>query len=196
MSWKIFFVIFTFFIMVGCYTVIKHPPISETGKSNFQHHIYFSDDCGSCHKVANQPFNLTPREQLPRLNYIYSNDRWYYYYESPWWSRDVFYQTGNYPENSTGNSTLPTTSARRRFPGAGGNNQYVPSNPVSSGGTVQGSSTRISTKGNSSSNDSSSSNKSNVSQRKKTSSTRDAQRGKGDDNTGSNSSRKVKRKKK
>jgi hypothetical protein len=189
MNYKIYLVFLSFVIMAGCYTVIKHPAVSDSDNASFQHPVYFSDDCNSCH-TTDQPLLMTPQEEIPRLNYIYNNDRWYYYYESPWWSRDIFYQSGGYPVNSGDNSTLPTTSARRRFPGAGGNDQSVSNNPIGVAGSNTGSSTRI-ISGDSTS---TSGNNSNIRQADDKSSTREGQRNSdGDQNS---NVRKVDRKKK
>ena len=182
-------VFLSFVIMAGCYTVIKHPAVSDSDNASFQHPVYFSDDCNSCHS-AELPLLMTPQQELPRLNYIYNNDRWYDYYESPWWSRDMFYESGGYSTNPDENTTLPTTSARRRFPGAGGNEQSVPNNAVGSAGVSTGSSTRIS----SGDSTSASGNNSNIRQSDQQSSTREGQRSSSDSQN--SNVRKVERKKK
>ncbi len=112
--------------LTGCYTVIKHPALTDSEDPQYEHPVYYNDDCSSCH--ADKTMDISPAPQtnyLPRLNYIYDNSRWNDYYSTPWWYRDMFYQSGGGhggTVTSGDNGTLPTTSARRRFPGAGGSN--------------------------------------------------------------------------
>jgi hypothetical protein len=190
MKYKIHFILLSFILMAGCYTIIKHPAVSDQEDGDYQYPVYFSDDCSSCHS-DNQPLLMTPESHLPHLNYIYSNDRWYQYYESPWWSRDIFYQSGNYQENNEENGALPTTSARRRFPGAGGNELPITNPPVSGGNISSGSNPRII---NPPDTTSTSNNNSNVRQGDEQSGARKIERNSGNDNK--SNVRKVERKKK
>ena len=119
---KFILLCFGFFLFAsGCYTVIRHPMVREADNSGYQREVYFTDNCMDCHR--DDPGVAAPLHHpyLPRLNYIQENDRWSYFYKSPWWFRDIFYSStpgeGNATRDSSG--VLPTTSARSRFPGSG-----------------------------------------------------------------------------
>ncbi len=137
------FLFFTLFLIIsGCYTVIKHPAVVEEENPEFSHAVYFNDDCASCHDANQMALNSRDEQPLPRLNYIQGNDRWNYYYSSPWWLNDRFYHGSGSPAgaSSGGNAPLPTTSARPRFPGNSGSSANMPSTTRISGGSSSGSS--------------------------------------------------------
>lgn len=128
--------IFTFF--TGCYTVIKHPAVSDTENSEFSHEVYFADDCSQCHQGVANDFLPQNNYVNPGLNYIENNSRWNYFYDSPWWYRDMFYALPRTGNADSGDGTLPTTSARSRFPGtngSAGNGSATRISSGSSGGT-------------------------------------------------------------
>jgi hypothetical protein len=133
-----------FALSTGCYTVIKHPEVVDAENAEFSHEIYFSDDCGSCHQEKINNFALD-NNYSPRLNYIQNNDRWHYYYQSPWWYRDIFLPLPRTNNSSPENNYLPTTSSRKRFPGANNDVGNGSSANVSSSGKSSGSSPRITT---------------------------------------------------
>ncbi len=136
---------FVFFLAItGCYTVIKHPPVRDAEHSQYDRQVYFSDNCMDCHQ--NDPGVAIPLNHpyLPRLNYIRENDRWSYFYQSPWWYRDIFYGTSS-GGNVTGTDSsgyLPTTSARSRFTGTGSRTRTNTTTRIiggsNSGGTTAG----------------------------------------------------------
>ena len=167
---KIAAIVALFIVFTGCYTVIKHPKVIDAENPKFEHPVYFTDDCGSCHQ--NKAVSFAPMQQpyLPRLNYIHENERWSYFYESPWWNRDIFYQTsgGNY-SSGAGNSPLPTTSARSRNPGVSGSASAPSQTIITSGGSS----------GSSSSKQSGSSGQTSVRQSENSNSSRKATRGSG-----------------
>ncbi len=137
----------TFFLIAGlvflfssCYTVINHPRVQDPDNPQYSHAVYFTDDCSRCH-TNTEHFNIpvATRNRLPRVDYISQNERWNYFYEFPWWYRPLFVGTnGGMVADSSGNQPLPTVSARRRFPGAGGNSPSLPSGTVVSGGYTPG----------------------------------------------------------
>jgi len=131
-----------FFAITGCYTVIKHPGVEDAEHSQYNRQVYFSDNCMDCHQ--NDPGVAVPvnHPYLPRLNYIQKSERWNYFYQNPWWYRDIFYSTspGGGNNNSGSSSNLPTTSARSRFPGTGNRASANTSTRIT-GGSNSGSTT-------------------------------------------------------
>ena len=69
--------------IAGCYTLLKHPRFatedldSETANSA---PVTYADDCASCHESGSY---LDAHGYGPPPSSAY--DRWYYYYEYPWW---------------------------------------------------------------------------------------------------------------
>jgi hypothetical protein len=140
-----YFVLTLIFVLsTGCYTVIKHPGVVDAENAEFSHEIYFSDDCSSCHQENVDNF-VYQKNYSPHLNYIQNNDRWHHYYQTPWWYRDIFYTLPRMNNTPAGNNYLPTTSSRRRFPGANSNVGDGSSANVSSSGKSSGSNPRITT---------------------------------------------------
>ncbi len=107
------------FLLVSCYTMIKHPQVVYEDDPQYEYQIYYSDDCNSCHQPGSD-LALSVPNNLPRLNYIYGNQRWDYFYEHPWWQTPYFSDapSGQASSGSSDNG-LPTSSVRSRFPGAG-----------------------------------------------------------------------------
>ncbi len=126
------------FFLTGCYTVIRHPLVVDRDNPQFKHQVYFSDDCQRCHGPGFDMVVSGTNRYLPRMDYINNNERWSYFYTSPWWMREMFLTPP--PALPTGkSSSLSTSSARSRFPGANsGSTTFSP-----------GSSTRIAGGGNS-----------------------------------------------
>ncbi len=125
-------------LVAGCYTMVKHPVIQDQEDPDLHYNVYFSNDCSSCHSVP-------LARSRPNLNYINNSPRWSFFYQHPWWQREVFYQYGDaYPDSGDTNGGLPNTSARPRFPGANSGNGTTPPGSISSpsGGTTN--TTRIS----------------------------------------------------
>ena len=129
-------------LLGGCYTVIKHPEVFDRENSNYRYEVYFSDNCQQCH--TNPADNLFYKERINplSLNYIQNNERWNHFYQSPWWTKDIFYTGPEQNEIGNENNPLPTTSARRRFPGVNSNVGEGSSANVTSGNNA-GSSTRV-----------------------------------------------------
>jgi hypothetical protein len=143
---KAIFAFITLFILgTGCYTVIKHPAITDSSNPEFGHGVYYTDNCQDCHGNSEISLNVNDTPNLPRLNYIHRNERWSYYYDAAWWQRDMFTYNPLSPSQNSGNGPLPTTSARSRFPGAnsGGSNAASPTSISGGSGGGSGSSTRI-----------------------------------------------------
>ncbi len=128
-----------FIFLTGCYTVIQHPTVADEENPQYHRQIDFAQDCASCHSGEGMALRDSQQPYLPRLNYIYGNDRWSTFYESPWWYRGMFYSSSTQGV-STGeeNGPLPTTSARRRFPGI--NAGAAAGSTTANGGVVTGSS--------------------------------------------------------
>ncbi len=188
---RILIVIVAFLIFTGCYTVIKHPEIANPQNPQHKYQVYFADDCNSCHNIATEHLSYSTSPNVPRLNYILNNPRWNYFYEAPWWYRDIFYRLPMEQNTDFQNDLLPTTSARRRFPGANSGN---------SGGNItsrinaghSSSSTRISSSSKNTINDGTS-NQTVVRQKSNSNKTRKAIRGSGKSSNKSNQSSSIKK---
>jgi hypothetical protein len=69
--------------LAGCYTLLKHPRFETEdshGEAASATRITYADDCASCHEsnayVAAHGYEASP---------THAYDRWYHYYEYPWW---------------------------------------------------------------------------------------------------------------
>lgn len=182
------FILLLIVLLAGCYTVIKHPPIQNNENPSFTHEVYLTDDCMSCHQNQSITFNQMRKPFSPQLDYIRSNHRWSYFYESPWWNREIF--SSHAPVSGSGNTSplLPTTSARNRFPGSGGSSSGASTTSITGGGS---SGTHITGQGNQNSGNSTPQ----VKQREKENQPRTTIRGSGKSDGKSSSSRKAKRRK-
>jgi len=74
-----------FLSLAGCYTLLKHPRFSDEQRSTYEENaaaVTYADDCGSCHESPT--YTVVHGYGSPHRT---SYDRWYYYYEYPWWVR-------------------------------------------------------------------------------------------------------------
>jgi hypothetical protein len=97
--------------IIGCYTVITHPKISDDVVSEDQYSnesITYYDECSQCHHNLDR---IRPFEENYHtvLNNDYNNYDWRYYYTLPWWEEDRYYSLVNVDQNG---NTLPPTHKR------------------------------------------------------------------------------------
>jgi hypothetical protein len=73
-------------VLVGCYTVLKHPVLRPEGAEGGLVRVSTRDDCWSCHSSVSEHFW---REEMPPAAVGYS--AWDYYYATPWWLDAPYY---------------------------------------------------------------------------------------------------------
>jgi hypothetical protein len=91
------------FLLIGCYTILKHPITSEEGLvSQASHQEYYRDRCLDCHAdYATYPYGFF-YGSYPE--YYFEYPRWGHYYAYPWWWDHYWYDNddeatgGNYSE--------------------------------------------------------------------------------------------------
>lgn len=87
------------FLLVGCYTILKHPITSEEGNIQVSHQEYYRDRCLDCHEdYSEYPYGFF-YEKYP--DYYFEYPRWGYFYAYPWWWDHLWY------ENETATSAGP-----------------------------------------------------------------------------------------
>jgi len=78
----------------GCYTVLRHPQVTDVAQSATEgppYRVSLRDDCASCHGDYHaywDPYSPYTRYDARRYR------RWHYYYQDPWWL-DEFYYSGS-----------------------------------------------------------------------------------------------------
>jgi len=103
------FVSLAFFVMVQCYTTIRHPKTysySDSTETYNHQEITCLDNCSSCHESnvsINNPYHTLHEDPANQYDYT-----WQYFYALPWWTDP------NYYENSQGQveNKLPATGKR------------------------------------------------------------------------------------
>lgn len=128
-----------FFTVAGCYTLLKHPSVADEERPADTAHaeaVTYADDCGSCH--ASPSYAAVHDYASP---YRSSYDRWYYYYEYPWWVRYYAPASG---DGGEGADEQQRPFGRRHR----GSEDSQPSQTAASGSTPAPSPSIISTSGN------------------------------------------------
>ena len=121
-NFKMLFIFISCLLIVGCYTIIKHPDLADVvieENEYMDNNVNHYDNCIQCHTADN-------RLQLPLFENYHSfvwDDyyyEWNYFYAKPWWYDDIYDVS---PDN--GQEILPPTHIR-------GFNNPDNSNPASS----------------------------------------------------------------
>jgi hypothetical protein len=103
------------FLMVGCYTILKHPITSEDGRVLSEHQSYYRDRCLECHAdYAEYPYGFF-YGSYP--DYYFEYPRWGYYYAYPWWWDSYWYEDGYADDvyyDDAGQPVTPSAKASRR----------------------------------------------------------------------------------
>jgi hypothetical protein len=103
------------FLLVGCYTILKHPITSEEGRVQSHHQEYYRDRCLECHAdYAEYPYGFF-YGTYP--DYYFEYPRWGYYYAYPWWWDNYWYEGGSSDEvqyDDAGQPVTPSAKASRR----------------------------------------------------------------------------------
>lgn len=78
------------FLLVGCYTILKHPITSMEGPSaQMSHQEYYRDRCLDCHEdYATYPYGFFYGDYP---EYYFEYPRWGHYYAYPWWWDHYWY---------------------------------------------------------------------------------------------------------
>jgi len=78
------------FVLVGCYTILKHPVTSQEGPEYTEHpQEYYRQNCIDCHAdYTDYPYGYFYGE-YPEHYFEYP--RWGYYYAYPWWWDHYWY---------------------------------------------------------------------------------------------------------
>jgi len=95
-----------FLSLAGCYTLLKHPRISDEGRAadvDYATPVTYADDCGACHESSSYVAAHGYRYGFASPH-VSSYDRWYYYYEYPWWVR---YYTPSVGDSAAGEQQRP-----------------------------------------------------------------------------------------
>ena len=82
------------FLIVGCYTILKHPITSdggsEGGSEQASHQEFYRGQCLDCHQdYATYPYGFFYGEYP---DYYFEYPRWGYYYAYPWWWDHLWYE--------------------------------------------------------------------------------------------------------
>jgi len=103
------------FLLVGCYTILKHPITSEEGPSSqIAHQEYYRDRCLDCHEdYATYPYGFF-YGNYPE--YYFDYPRWGHYYAYPWWWDHYWYDNSENTAASDDGLSVPEsgTKASRR----------------------------------------------------------------------------------
>ncbi len=93
--------------IIGCYTVLQHPKVSEMMIDQPSDQVNYVADCSQCHNHSFRSFTHDDNYPVPEDTYNYHN--WQYYFDIPWWSEPSYYSQ---PAGSQGNDALPPTQKR------------------------------------------------------------------------------------
>lgn len=103
------------FLLVGCYTILKHPITSTEGPmSQVSHQEYYRDRCLDCHAdYATYPYGFFYGDYP---EYYFEYPRWGHYYAYPWWWDHYWYESdGDAAASEDGiDSAEPGTKASRQ----------------------------------------------------------------------------------
>jgi len=109
-SYKLLIVFVICMTMIGCYTMIKHPHLSDMlveEEEYLDKDVNHLDDCMQCHTQDDRFLQSAPENYH---SFIWDDDQfyeWNYYYARHWWYDDNYYATG-----TDGNEVLPPTLPR------------------------------------------------------------------------------------
>lgn len=95
--WAPLFVVAMSFLVVGCYTILKHPVTAEEGPqdANSEAHPqeYYRQNCVECHADYSEfPYGYFYGDYP---DYYFEYPRWGYYYAYPWWWDQHWYDSGS-----------------------------------------------------------------------------------------------------
>lgn len=93
--WAPIVVVAMSFLIVGCYTILKHPVTAEEGPQGMQSEIhpqeYYRQNCIECHADYSEfPYGYFYGDYP---DYYFEYPRWGYYYAYPWWWDQHWYST-------------------------------------------------------------------------------------------------------
>ena len=99
------------FLLVGCYTILKHPITSEENITQASHQEYYRDNCLDCHEdYATYPYGFF-YGTYPE--YYFEYPRWGHYYAYPWWWDHYWYDDSEAATGDEGYSEeVPEPSAK------------------------------------------------------------------------------------
>ncbi len=85
------------FVIVGCYTILKHPVTAEEGPqgqySESHPQEYYRQNCVECHAdYSEYPYGYFYGDYP---DYYFEYPRWGYYYAYPWWWDQHWYDPGS-----------------------------------------------------------------------------------------------------
>lgn len=111
--WAPLVVVAMSFLIVGCYTILKHPVTAEEGpqdQSSADHpQEYYRQNCIECHAdYAEFPYGYFYGDYP---DYYFEYPRWGYYYAYPWWWGRHWYQP--VPDEEDGEIVEGTKAQRR-----------------------------------------------------------------------------------
>ncbi|MBI5867831.1 MAG: hypothetical protein HZB43_06020 [candidate division Zixibacteria bacterium] len=80
------------FLVVGCYTILKHPITADGEQAEAgSHQEYYRGQCLDCHQdYASYPYGFFYGEYP---DYYFEYPRWGHYYAYPWWWDKLWYET-------------------------------------------------------------------------------------------------------
>lgn len=101
------------FVIVGCYTILKHPVTSQEapgGEYSESHpQEYYRQNCIECHADYSEfPYGYFYGDYP---DYYFEYPRWGYYYAYPWWWDNHWYDSG---DEDDGDAIAEGAKAQRR----------------------------------------------------------------------------------
>jgi len=111
--WAPLLVVALSFVIVGCYTILKHPVTAEEGPqgqySESHPQEYYRQNCIECHAdYSEYPYGYFYGDYP---DYYFEYPRWGYYYAYPWWWDQHWYDEGSDEE---GGEVVEGAKAQRR----------------------------------------------------------------------------------
>lgn len=98
--------------IVGCYTMISHPRLSDemiTESEYIDQDVSYIDECSQCHENYHQ-FQAPYTDTFHAFDWEgYDYYDWQYYYDIPWWQEERYYISVSRDE---GDESLPPTHKR------------------------------------------------------------------------------------
>lgn len=99
--------------IIGCYTVIQHPTLSESviqEKGFFDENVLYIDDCSRCHD-STHPFRSSYIGMYHSMPADHDFYRWQYFYDMTWWQEKDFYS----PPPAMGDAEILPPTQKRDF---------------------------------------------------------------------------------
>jgi len=97
--------------VVGCYTIIQHPKLSESviqEKEFFDENVLYIDDCSRCHD-SYYPYRSSYVETYHAMPHDFDYYKWEFFYDIPWWQELNYYEA---PAGMSDSEILPPTQKR------------------------------------------------------------------------------------